>query len=177
MNDSFHLLYFLASSHALCLTVFLRRDFGREAIGMMGLAAGLMILTYGSLMNSLAVWYFFLAWILAVLAQRIRQHHNWRTGVSLHSRYPGDSWLAYRLFPRLKSEPNARAVDAFLCLAIGGLLTQLSPPLGWFVMTGFVSILVCEAIRVELTRKRLQAMRDAQLEQQYIAQEYQQGRF
>ena len=75
------------------------------------------------------------------------------------------------------SELNAKGVDAFLCLAIGGVLAQFWQPLGFFVMTGFLSILFSEAVMVETTKRRMQAMRDAELEQRYLAEHYRSGRF
>lgn len=177
MNDSFNMLTFLVSAHSLCFAVFLRKDFGKEGIGFYGLGAALMILVYGSLTNCYPMFVFFVAWILAVIAQRLIQFSNWRRGVILHSRYNGYPWLAWKLFPRIKSEGNAKAAEAFLCLAIGGLLTNVSPPLGVFVMSGFLSIMLCEGIKVEFTRKRLQAMRDAEIEQRNLAEQYKSGRF
>lgn len=176
MAGSFNGLNALANAHALTCTVFIRTDFGREGIGLHGLVAGLMILAYGSFLNCYPMFPFFLLWMLAVICQRIRQLINWRRGVVLHSRYNGYPWLAKRLFPRM-SELNARGVDAFLCLAIGGLLAQFNQPLGWFVMAGFVSILFSEAVMVEFNRRRLQAMRDAEIEQRYLAEQYKSGRF
>jgi hypothetical protein len=176
MAGSFNGLYALANAHALTCTVFIRTDFGREGIGLHGLVAMLMILFYGSFLNCYPMFPFFLLWMLAVICQRIRQLINWRRGVILHSRYNGYPWLSKRLFPRM-SELNARGVDAFLCLAIGGLLAQFNQPLGWFVMAGFVSILFSEAVMVEFNRRRLQAMRDAEIEQRYLAEQYKSGRF
>ncbi len=177
MGDSFNALFIVSNLHALCVTVFLRRDFGREGIGLMGLGAAVLILGYGSMMHCYPMWYFFLAWVVAVVAQRIKQFQNWRNGVTVHSRYGGYPWLAFKLFPRLKSEANAHGVEAFLCLAAGGLLTYVSPPLGWFVMASFASIMFSQAVRVEFDRKRLQAMKDAEIEQRYLAERYKSGRF
>lgn len=177
VNDSFNMLYFLANAHALCFAVFLRKDFGREGIGLYGLGAALMILGYGSLTNCYPMFVFFIVWLLAVIAQRLNQFANWRRGVILHSRYSGYPWLAWKLFPRIKLEANAKAMEAFLCLGIGGLLTHVHPLLGGFVMCGFLSIMFCEFIQVEFTRKRLQAMRDAEIEQRNLAEQYKAGRF
>ncbi len=176
MAGSFHGANVFANAHALTCTVFLRTDFGREGIGLHGLIAALLILGYGSFANCFPMFIYFLLWMLAVIGQRIRQFINWRRGVIIHSRYSGYPWLAKRLFPRM-TELNARGVDAFLCLAVGGLLAQFNQPLGWFVMAGFVSILFSEAVMVESTRKRLQAMRDAEIEQRYLAEQYKSGRF
>jgi hypothetical protein len=176
MAASFNGAAILANAHALTCTVFIRTDFGREGIGINGLIAMLLILGYGSFAHCYPMFIYFLLWVLAVICQRIKQFINWRRGVILHSQYNGYPWLSRRLFPRM-SELNARGVDAFLCLAAGGLIAQFNQPLGWFVMAGFVSILFSEAVMVESTRKRLQAMRDAEIEQRYLAEQYKSGRF
>ncbi len=109
----------------------------------------------------------------------MQQFQNWRKGVVTHSRYNGYPVLALKLFPRLKEE-DAKGVEAFMCLAIGGVLTYVDPALGWYVMGGFFSILLSEGFNVELRKRRLQAMQDAVLEQQSLAREYEEfrnGRF
>lgn len=177
MGESFNALYFAASCVALCFTPFLRRDFGRNAIGLAGLGAGFLILFWGSYSHTIALWYYFIFWFLALISQRIRTYRNTLKGVMPHSHYAGDSWLAYRLFPRIKSEANARAVEAFVLLGAGGLVAMANKPFGWFLMAGFPAILFLEAIRVEFTRSQLQAMRDAEIAQRELAERYREGRF
>ena len=60
---------------------------------------------------------------------------------------------------------------------VGVLLSYVDPALGWFIGVGGVSLLFVEALTVELTKKRLQAMRDAEIEQRDLAEHYKQGRF
>lgn len=177
MGDSFNALYFLASCVALCFTPLLRRDFGRNGIGLAGLGAGFLILFWGGYSHTIALWYYFIAWLLALIGQRIRTFRNTIKGYMPHSYYAGDSWLVYKLFPRIKSEGNARAVEAFLLLGVGGLVSLASKPFGWFIMAGFPAILFLEAIRTEYTRSQLQAMRDAELAQRELAERYREGRF
>ena len=64
-----------------------------------------------------------------------------------------------------------------LCFAIGGLLAQFNQPLGLYVMAGFLSIMFSEAMIVEATKRRLQTMRDAEIEQRYLAEQYKAGNF
>lgn len=175
MKGAFNIAYLVMNSHALTCSVFLRRDFGKEAIGIFGIAGFFMILVYGGLMNSYAMYLYLLAFLLAVIGQRMQQFQNFRRGVVCHSRYNGYPILALKLFPRLK-EGDAKGVEAFMCLAIGGLLTYVDPALGWYVMGGFFSILLSEGINAELRKQRLQAMQDAVLEQQALAREYEEFR-
>lgn len=176
MASTFNAANFLSHAHALAFTVFLRTDFGREGIGIHGLVTVFLILGYGSFAQCYAMFPFFGLWMLAVICQRIRQFVNWRRGVIIHSFFNGDPWVSKRLFPRL-SELNAKGVDGFLCLAIGGVIAQFDKPFGLFIMAGFVSILFTEAVMVEATKRRLQAMRDSEVEQRYYADKFRSGRF
>ena len=177
MKDAFNLFYLLANSHATTATVFLRTDFGRDGIGVHGMFGFFMILLWGGMTNSYAMFVFLCAYLLAVLSQRMKTFANSRKGIIPHSRYNGYPVVSKRLFPRM-SELNARGLDAFLCLSIGGLLTFIADkPLGYFVMAGFLSILLSEGTTNELHRKRLQAMRDAEIEQRFLAETYKSGRF
>jgi hypothetical protein len=177
MNQSFGALYFAANCFALCFTPFLRRDFGRNAIGIAGLGAGGLILLWGSYSNTPALWWYFIAWLLALIGCRVRTFQNSIKGTALHSYYDGYPWLAFKLFPRMKSESNARAAEAFLLLAIGGLVAMVSKPFGGFICCGFPAILFLEAVRVEFTRSELRAMRDAEIAQRQLAEQYREGRF
>jgi len=176
LGESFKSLNALAHAHACTVTPFLRTDFGSEGIGLHGLIGGGMILGWGCYANCYPMFIFFLIWIVALAIQRAKTFLNWRRGVIVHTRYNGYPWIVRRFFPRL-SEPNAKAVEAFACLGIGGLLAQFWPPLGWYVMAGFVSIMVTEAVIAETAKRRLQAMRDAEIEQRYLAERYKSGRF
>lgn len=94
----------------------------------------------------------------------------------IHSRYNGYPVLAWTLFPRIKTEGNAKGAEAFLCLVVGWLVAQFIPPLGFYIGLGFVSILASEAILVEVHKRRVQAMRDAELENRSLAQQYRKRR-
>jgi hypothetical protein len=177
MQGAFNLGTFLLNGHATCLTPFIRTAFGKEAIGFNGLAAFFIILLYGGLTNSYPMFIFLCVWMLAVLRQRIKQFQNWKNGVVTHSRYNGFSWLAFRLFPRIKDDATARGADGFICMTVGGLLTYVDPALGGFIGVGGISLLLVEALIGELRKKRLQAMRDAEIEQRDLAEHYRNGRF
>lgn len=176
MASSVNGLNILANAHASTLTPFSRTDFGSEGLGMPGLIGAGIILAWGCYFNSYPMFIYFLVWMGVLLCQRVKTFINWRRGAANHSRYNGYPWIARRFFPRL-SEPNAKAVEAFAYLGIGGLIAQFCPPLGWYLMLGLPSILISEAIIVETTRRRLQAMRDAEIEQEYMNEMYKRGKF
>lgn len=176
LASSFNGLNVMANAHAVTLTPLFRTDFGSEGIGMHGLIGVFMILAWGCVFNCFPMFIYFLVWIAAVICQRVKTFINWQRGVISHSHYNGYPFLVRRFFSRL-SEPNAKAVEAFACFGIGSVIAQFVPPLGWYFMLGFGSILFSEAVIVEQSRRRLQAMRDAEIEQRYLAEKYRQGRF
>jgi len=176
LAESFNGLNVVANAHACTVTPFFRTDVGSEGIGLHGLIGAGMILGWGCYANCYPMFIYFLVWMVAVAIQRVKTFLNWRRGVIVHTRYNGYPWLVRRFFPRI-SEANAKAVEAFACLGIGGLLAQFWPPLGWYVMAGFASIMFTEAVIAETAKRRLQAMRDAEIEQRYLAEKYREGRF
>lgn len=166
----------LVNAHASTVTPFFRTDFGSEGLGMPGLIGVFMILGWGCHFNCYPMFIYFVVWMGVLLCQRVKTFINWRRGMMIHSRYNGYPWIIRRCFPRL-SELNAKAVEAFACFGIGGLIAQFIPPLGWYLMLGLPSILISEAIIVETTKRRLQAMRDAAIEQEYLNEMYKRGKF
>lgn len=176
MANAYNGISLLAHSLSLTSTAFSRTDFGRERIGLFGLCSMVLMLFYATFAQCPAMLVYFGLWILAVICQRIKQYRNWRRGVILHSYYNGYPWLVKRVMPRI-SERNAKGVEAFLCMFIGFGLAQFDPPLGWFVIAGGVAIWLEETLAVEQTRRRLQMMRDAEIEQRCLAEQYKSGRF
>lgn len=177
MKKTFNLFYLLVHGYATTCTVFLRTDFGKEGIGIYGLAGFALIVLYGGLSNSYAMFIFLCAYLLATLSQRMKTFANWRKGIMPHSRYGGYPIVSKRLFPRM-DELNLRGVDAFICLVTGGALTIfVDKALGIFLMGAGLSILISENITGELHKRRLQAMRDAEIEQRYLAETYKSDRF
>ena len=176
MNGGFNALFNIAYGHAIIMIVFLRSNLGREAVGFYGIFSLALIFLWGGLTNSFAMFIFLGAFVLALISQRMKTFTNERKGILLHSRYNGDSVVSKRLFPRM-SDLNLRGMDAFLCLVIGAVLTIVDKPLGVFIGLGCISILLTEQISREIYRKRMQAMRDAEIEQRYLAERYRSGRF
>lgn len=178
MQGGFNLVYLILHGFATSVTPFMRTDFGKEAFGINSFVALLLMIGFGSFGNSHAMWVFLLLWILAVLRQRVTQMLNRKKGLICHSRYQGYPWLAFKLFPRIKDEGNAKGAEAFFVMSLGALLGYcLDPALGWFLVMGGIGALCIEAFAVEVTKRRLQSMRDAEIEQRDLAERFRNGRF
>jgi hypothetical protein len=77
------------------------------------------------------------------------------------------------MLPFVQRESTATGiVEPVMCLVAGTLLYPLSHNLGWFILLGSLSFLLRNAIAGEVIRKRLERMRDAEIEQRYLAYRY-----
>lgn len=172
MREGFNLLYALCKIHAYCFWPILRRDFGTNGLGFPAFFAMFLILLVGALGRIPEMFPYLGVWLLALACQRIRTFWLVRHGAVWHSRYEGYPWLAL-CFLRDGKESKARLlVEPVLCLLIGVALYQFYPRLGGFVMAGFLSMTMLEVINRELDRRRLAAMRDAEIEQRWLGARY-----
>ncbi|MFN4261932.1 MAG: TraM recognition domain-containing protein [Gemmataceae bacterium] len=90
----------------------------------------------------------------------------------------GTPWLAFKLFPRIKDYGTAKGAEAFLVMAVGCLLGYgLDPALGWLLALGGIGCLCIEGFAAEVRKRRLQDMRDAEIEQRDLAERFRDGRF
>lgn len=172
VKSSMNLLYLVASAHATCFTVFLRRGFGTEALGLNGIIALVIILLYaGETRDPYMAWYFW-AWLLALIAQRLDTFLLVRKGNREHSRYDGWPNIALAL-PFVKTEAIAKnLVEPLMCFLGGVLLCPLSESLGGFVMLGFFSLVIKRGLESQANRMQVQRLRDAEIEQRQLAERF-----
>lgn len=113
------------------------------------------------MLGFLGVW--FLAFFVAradILKRRLK-------GDPEHTRYSG---LPHRLFRAGLSERSAKiSLEPVLVFVAGALLQEWDPLVGTFVMFGAAGILVSSAINLIHENRRLEDMRDAQIEQRHLA--------
>lgn len=169
-KDSFNAIYALAMGHAMCFLPFLRRDFGCEALGRPGITAFIMMILLAGLGVIPDLWPFIGIWMLAMLWQRLSTMRAMQRGVIRHSRYYGD------IATRLSKNPKIvkLAIEPLLCILIGACLEAggCSHGLAMFVGIGAFSLGLVALIDRQVDDKRLQAMRDAAIEQTYLAARY-----
>ncbi len=170
IRESTGLLNLLICGHAACLTVFLRRGFGVDAFRTRGLAAMAIIVVYTCVYRSNDMWWFFGAWFVALIGHRIEATNAERRGSVVHSDWQGTSGLAGRL--RITDRFAKNAIEPSVCLMVGASLCDYSVVVGRFVMAGFISLIVQRAIEVQVWTSRARRMRDAAIEQRYLARLY-----
>lgn len=174
MNGTLAVLYWLIVSHETAIVPFIRLHFGNRYFGLNAFGALIIILVYAMATESVEMVRFFYWWLAALFVQRIITFRDGQKGRVEHTRFGGQSVIA-RFF-RNVTHSQARTLDAVLCLAAGGLLTNVSEPLGKFVMAGFLSIMGGQTIDRMMTRARVQAMNDAEIEARQTMQQYR-GRY
>jgi hypothetical protein len=167
MKDSFNLVYLLAKGHAMCFLPFFRRNFGSEALGWPGLIAFILMLVVGSFARIPEMMPFIGIWMVVMLCQRASTMRAMHQGVVRHSRYEGD--VDTKLFR--KRSTVKLVVEPLACVLIGVCLEAagMSHGLAMFVGIGSVSLSLVAGIDRQLNNKRVEAMRDAAIEQSYLA--------
>jgi hypothetical protein len=166
---AFGLIYMLFNMHRACITVFTRSDFGVSAFDLVGAPAFLGLLLLAGAYPIFRLY--LLAWVLMLAYRRIESIRCRWKGEVIHSGYGGYPWPAMKL-PGVKTERQGRLMEPLLCLLVGSLICWINQPLGLFIELGFISLLGCMAIDELIDWKRVQAMKDGEIEMQYYAQRY-----
>jgi hypothetical protein len=172
LRENTNLAYAIAKIHAFSFYPFIRRDFGTDAFGFPAFCAMILMLLYGGLARVPEMFPYLALWLGMVLAQRLRTATLVRRGFRWHSRYEGYPIVAF-FVPFIRKESTAKGlIEPLILLAVGAFLHQVSPPFGAFVLAGCVSLALVEGMHREINRRRLVAMRDAEIEQRYLTARY-----
>jgi hypothetical protein len=167
---SFNVVYWLANSYAMCFLPFLRQNFGREALGAYGLGAFILMVGAGSFGRIEEMWPYLGFWMFALFYHRMSTGRALRRGEIRHTRYDGDVTRWFYMKPS-----NAKLIgEPLFCLMGAGAceLAGLSHGFALFIAWGALALLLVAGIDREAERKRLDAMRDAEIEMRYRAAVY-----
>lgn len=169
LRNSVNWLYALANAHATCITMFIRCGFGTAVPGLSGVLAVVMMLLAVAQTNDIRMLWFFYAWIIALICQRLWTGILFLRGRREHSEYSGWPWLAM-LFPTVRNETQAKNIEPVFCLLLGLLLGGFSPSVGGYVMFGVISLTVVRALQLAAVRRQVTAMRDLEIEQRAMSE-------
>ena len=159
-GDPLGMLYWLCVVHSNCIIVFLRTGFGREALGMRGLLAFILLLVCLGAEPLMILW--IAAFLVAVIVQRIITWRAISKGAIIHTLNAGKPLLTK--VPFFGKERDAMILEMILCFAVGALLMAVSPFIGLFMWLGFVTLAIRTGIEETVYNRRLDRMRDAQIE-------------
>jgi len=168
MKDTFNLFNLACNSLGACVVVFLRTGFGKEYPGVAGLFGLIIMVFYAGFARVPEMFPYIGVWLFVVILQRLKTFELARKGVVVHSRYWGYPKVAF-MVPFVRKEGTARGfVEPMLCILIGGALCSWSPGVGGFVIVAGWANAIAGGIAADVDRKKLQAMRDAEIEQRYL---------
>jgi hypothetical protein len=174
-EDAFGLLYNLANTHKSAIAVMLRRDFGSEALSWNAFFAMILIFMCYAITADKGMLAYLGIWFVCQVMQRARTARLLSGGAVIHSRYAGYPYMAMQM-PFVRSLSTATGfVEPMMCLVGGAMLCSVSQALGVFIMIGFMSFIVCNGIEKEIRRKRLERMRDAEIEQRWYSHAHKYG--
>lgn len=166
-EDWLGLIYWVTTLHAMCVLPFLRSGFGREALGVPGFLAFILLLSCA--LASPVCAGFFLTWLGMVIYRRVETFRLLRQGAQLHSRYAGYPSLALRV-PFVRTVETATGFWEPALAFLGGLmLCPLAEGFGGFIMLAGFSLMVRNGIEGEITRKRIERMQDAKIEGEFYS--------
>jgi hypothetical protein len=164
-RGALNMLVFIARGFSLGTTVFIRRNFGGEGIGMPGFGTLIAIPAFGFYGQSPLMMYYLYAWMFAALMQRLQSSKNRRNGVRVHSYDQGTPYLGFRLGG--KDRTGALRREFCFCIVVGVIVLSFDPAMGAFVIASAIGTAMNTSFQVELGRARQQRMQDAMLEAEY----------
>lgn len=175
MNDYLGWLYWLCDVYRCIPGPFLRYGQGAQAYDLRAAAALLVMFTLAAAERDGGLLLFLGVWLVALAYRRFQGFRLRQKGVMIHSRYAGEAWLAMQV-PFVRSERTATGIiEPTICLLAGAMLCPLSVNLGALLMVGWLVLLVRDGIEREIDRKRLERMRDAEIEAAWYGDRFRRG--
>lgn len=168
-SDPLGILYALCNIHCTTFTVFLHYGFGSEALGFPGLGALVLIFVCMAADPLMLLW--LMAFLVALVIQRIVTWRLLARGVELHS-MDGGLPLLMKLLPFIKMRDTALVMEVLMCFGGGVALLSVSDFVGKFVIVAGISLILREAIRNSICNRRVQRMRDQEMEARWLAERF-----
>jgi hypothetical protein len=166
-------MYLTLSVLSTCITPLTRSGFGVEGLGMNALLAFVLIVALAGsipdMQGYVGLWFF------CLVMQRLSTLRNVRRGLVVHSRYAGYPYLAGRIVPFVRTESAVLIAEALICLGVGGLIYSVSPAFGEFIIVCAAAMFLKCLLDKAIVHKRIQRMRDAEIEQRWYSEQLRKG--
>lgn len=162
-------LYLLALAHSLCITPFIRRNFGIGMPGFAGIAALILLILTICGTEDYAMITYLKIWFVALLCQRLFSFVQYCRGRHEHSQYDGWPWLALWI-PFIRTEERAKTVEPSLCLILAVCCVPWSESVAAFVGAGAISLSFLRVMQLTARRRQVIMMRDLRIEQQLLSE-------
>jgi hypothetical protein len=176
---NFNIGFTIFLAHQRALTVPLRSRYGKEALGIPCVLALVLMFLWVMATHDPFMWLWIGFWCLCFGIRRLQSVWLAAQGADLHSQYDGWPHETVRF---VGSERLAKlVVEPLLFGGLGYGLWWLYdlyglPPHGlpYFFLLGLASLPFVEAVKGKVWERRVQAMRDARLEQDMVMDAYRQ---
>ncbi|HZL38107.1 MAG TPA: hypothetical protein VFC78_22515 [Tepidisphaeraceae bacterium] len=169
IRDGLNFLWLAVNGYATGILPFIRKDFGTDFFRLNALIALGVMLLFGAMENSDDMLTYMFVWALVVAAQRLDAARAVKKGKIIHSRYVGDSWLAYKLAPKSRRKTVQMLIEPAICLIAGVLIIPYSPGVGKYLIVGCFAVLMFNGMQRAVMEQRVRRMHDAHIEQQATA--------
>ena len=160
MAATLDILYMITSAHATCFYPFLRYGMGTHALLWLGPCALILMLGYAQMTHCPLMYPLMAAWLIAAVIQKFLKSRN---EDSAYLGWPIICWLVRR-------EPAGKALEPFLVGTAGIACAPVDENFAGFLMAGWLSMLVREAICRAVVQKQVRQMRDAVNRQRQVAE-------
>ncbi len=165
--DAMGLIWSFCNVYCTSIAVFIRKDFGQEALSSNSVYALLVLIFLAA--QDPAFQIFLGLFFIAQVYRRIQTLLLLRRGVVWHSRYAGYPYLAMKC-PFVRKEETAKGIiEPMMCFLAGVTLMPLSEPVGLYVFWASLSFLMRAGIEREIARKRKLQMQDAKIEHEWYS--------
>ncbi len=161
LRRGLNFLWMAAEGYATGILPFIRKDFGTNFFGLNALIALVVMLLFGAMDHSDDMLIYMFTWVLFVTAQRLDSARAARKGAVIHTRYAGDSWLAYKLAPKSKRKTIQMLIEPGICLAAGLLIVPYSPGVGKYLIVGCFAVFLFNGMLRGVMEQRVRQMHDA----------------
>lgn len=162
-----NVLLLLVHAHATSVAIFLRRDFGKEALAANSLVA-MFILFVMATQDPVFMTYLGLFLAMQIYRRIETFRKAWR-GEIWHSLYPGYPYIALKCRNVTDERKAVQVAEPSICVLVGLAFLPISELLGLYIMLAGVSLVLRNGVNDLLDRKRIQQMYDARCEHEWYS--------
>ncbi|HEY4309321.1 MAG TPA: hypothetical protein VGN12_07700 [Pirellulales bacterium] len=171
-----HLVYLIINVWAMTLYLPLRRQTGKDHIGITGLLSVFFIPLYATFANAPDILILLPVFITSIVMHRLGHWRRHAAGRFEHTYYGGDPWAA-KLLLRCKDERKCKVLgEPVLAFCVGVLLLPYGDAVGGYFMAGALALGVSQAMLFQQDEQRLDDMRNGMIENEALMRRFHEQR-
>lgn len=173
-KEKYNIVVFFCAVFQRSIAIISRKGFGLQALGKECVFAFFLILLWAALSGDVLMYGWLFLWCVCMAQRRMEAIKAFKNGDPLHSYYDG---CPINLG---KDERMAKLWYEPVCTVIlGAILFWLYEQNGWptrglpcFLFWGAVTMRVVESIKIKASERRMMAINDARLQQEWLVKEH-----